>query len=786
MRRRANFRPFTARGRRMIAAILFTFALFSAVSVTLSIWATSRSKNRATVVQVAARQRTLAEHYVNQVLLARAGAPADPDDTAELLAQSARVLLEGGTAPAVEGDDDETEVPAVTDTKPRAQLEQGRRLVADLTATGDALLAHRPVTAVRLTADEHVTPTDPVKRLRVLATLTSSVSLNAARAMATSADSHISGLIRLQIALGASGLLAALLLGWALVAAARRQTAHFRSLVKSSTDLVLVFGAGGCRYVSDSVANMLGLSREEMLGSGFTRFVHPDDLASVQVACSNGEPHELLFRMRNKFDEWRHLEAYVTDLHNDRHVRGIVLNARDVTERVRLEEELTRQAFHDGLTDLPNRALFRDRLDVALARSVRTRDAFAVLLVDLDKFKQVNDSLGHDAGDLLLQTVAERFADVTRPSDTLARLGGDEFALLLEGANEAEALALADRLLERLGEPVGIAGRDLEARASIGVVLHPGGSGDSEELMRHADLAMYAAKESGRGRYRLFSHDMAREFGELIGLEHELRLGLQRDEFRVHYQPEIDMRTNLIVGVEALARWHSPTRGSVPPDQFIPVAEANGLILPLGEFVLRSACAQTAQWRQDGLLPDPFVTWVNLSGIQLSAGGITDLVRQTLEATGLPASMLGLEVTETAIVVEGSTGDRARDELQELRALGVRIAIDDFGTGVSSLGQLRRFPVDMIKVDRSFIQGVEHDVKNAAIAANLVSLAHALGLIAVAEGIESSGQLASLRAVDCDLAQGYLFARPVAPDQIGDMLSGRVPLPEVGERTAAA
>jgi diguanylate cyclase (GGDEF)-like protein/PAS domain S-box-containing protein len=773
-RRNPSFGPFQSRGRRSIVAILLTFTLVSAISVALSIRTTARSKHQASVVQVAARQRTLAEQYVNDVLLARSGAPADPRNTAMLLKSSVRALQEGGTVPAVDGDDDETEVSAVTDAEVTAQLEQERRLVADLTNTGRALLAHRPVDAVPLTAHERLEPSDPVERLRVLAALTSNVSLNVARTMATTTDRNISNLITLQVLLGVTGLFAFLGLASALIAAGRRQISHFRSLVKSSTDLVLVFGAGGCRYASDSVLKMLGQPSDELLGHGFGKFIHPDDHASVDAACTNGEPHELLFRMRNKFGEWRHVEAYVTDLREDRHIHGVVLNARDVTERARLEEELTRQAFHDGLSGLPNRALFRDRLDQALARSLRTRDALAVLLIDLDNFKQINDSLGHDAGDLLVREVAKRFSGVTRPSDTLARLGGDEFAVLLEAANEAAAVALAGRLVGQLSEPVAIAGRDLMIGASIGLVLHPGGSGNSEELLRHADLAMYAAKEAGGGRWEMFQAEMARAAGELLGLEHELQVGLKRGEVKVHYQPEIEVRTRAIVGVEALARWHSPTRGNVPPDQFIPVAEANGFILRLGEFVLRTACEQTANWRRDGMLPEPFTTWVNLSGVQLSAGGIARLVERVLEETQLPAGMLGLEVTESTLVAEGSVGDRAREELENLRNLGVKIAIDDFGTGVSSLGQLQRFPVDVIKVDRSFIQGVEHDVKNAAIAANLISLAHALGLVAIAEGIESEGQLESMREVDCDLAQGYLFGRPVSAEHAGDLLAAYV------------
>jgi diguanylate cyclase (GGDEF)-like protein/PAS domain S-box-containing protein len=771
MRRSKAFAPFASRGRRATAAILLVFALFSMLSVALSIRATSRSQNKAAVVEVAARQRTLAERYVNEVLLARTGVRADPARIAALLDRSARVLLDGGTAPAVVGDDDETTLSAASDPLVRKQLHQERRLASDLTRTGNALLAGRPVRDVHLTADERLRISDPITRLRILAALTSNVSLNVARTIATQADENINGLITTQIVLGIAGLLISLGLGFALIAAARRQTTHFRSLVTASTDLVLVFGGGGCRYASQSVTKMVGHPDSELLGDGCLRFVHSDDLPQVREAFTHGVPRELGFRVRNRFGEWRHLDAHVTDLRNDRHVRGVVLNARDNTERVRLEEELTRQAFHDGLTGLPNRALFRDRLDQAVARSLRSNDVLAVLLLDLDGFKQVNDSLGHDAGDELLRLVAERLAEITRPSDTLARIGGDEFALLLDGSKQAQAVNLTRRLLDRLAAPLTIANHELSVGASVGIAIHSGGEGDSEELIRNADVAMYAAKEAGRGRYEVFHYDMARQFGEMLGLEHELRLGLQRGEFEVHYQLEVDLDSTRIVGVEALLRWNSPTLGSVPPGRFIPVAEATGLIFPLGEFVLGEACAQTAKWRDQGLLGDPFVTWVNVSGVQLSAGGVSDLVHRSLAAAGLSATSLGLEVTETAIV-EGVPGDRARAELQELHDEGVRIAIDDFGTGFSSLGQLRHFPIDMLKVDRSFVQGVEHDAKDAAITANLVSLAHALGVTAIAEGIESDGQLSELRAVGCDLAQGYLFARPASADQVTGMLAG--------------
>jgi diguanylate cyclase (GGDEF)-like protein len=527
---------------------------------------------------------------------------------------------------------------------------------------------------------------------------------------------------------------------------------------------------------------MVGRDSSELLEEGFTRCVHADDRALFAAACANGEPTEVVFRIRNRLGEWRHVEAHLSDMRGEPHVRGIVLNGRDISERVVLEEELTRQAFHDGLTGLANRALFRDRLDQALVRSTRSREPLALLLVDLDGFKQINDSFGHDVGDQLLQQVAARFTDVTRPSDTVARFGGDEFAVLVEGGTETQAVALADRLLARLSRPATVGDRTLAFGASIGIVLHAGReSTGREELIRRADIAMYAAKNSGRGRYEVFRGEMAREFGETLGLEYELRLGLQRNEFRLHYQPEIEVVGGAIVGAEALLRWTSPTRGVVSPGEFIPAAEATGMIVQLGELALREACDQTARWEREGLLPERFVTWVNLSGTQLSAGGMDELVRRTLSDTGLGASRLGLEVTETAIVQGGSSGERARAELQSLHEDGVSIAIDDFGTGFSSLAQLRRFPIDMIKVDRSFVQGAEHDPRDAAITANVVSLAHALGLVAMAEGIESETQLASLRELGCDLAQGFLFARAVSPDDLALLLAGAAP----GWRTAA-
>jgi len=763
------FAPYASRGRKPIVAILVTFALCSTASIGLSIWQTARTQHSAEVLRVAERQQTLASEYVQQVMLVRAGQQSDPDVTATILRLSTDALLDGGAVPAVPGNDDEADLAPTGDPVVRAQLIQERRLVDDMTATGAAYIAGRPASSVPLTAGEHLAVRAPLTRLRVLSMLTADAALNTARTIVADSHKDVMNLIGMQAVLGAAGLLVSLTLALALVAATRRQTAHFRSIVDSSTDLVIVLGDGGCRHVSRSVTAMLGVSEVAVLGDGILRYLHPDDRALVRSAQTSGRAEEIVFQLLNQHGEWRTLEAHVTDLRNDRAIRGVVLNARDVTERVRLQDELVRQAYHDGLTGLANRSLFRDRLEQALARSARAGGTVAVLILDLDGFKQVNDSLGHDAGDRLLRVVADRLTETVRTTDTVARFGGDEFAVLLDQTDEALAVSVARRALARLAEPAVGAGRELEVAASIGIALYTGEAG-GDELVRNADVAMYAAKDAGRGRHEVFRSEMARDPDELLGLDNELRYALARDELTVHYQPEISLSGGEIVGVEALVRWTSPTRGPVGPDVFIPVAEASGLIAALGDLVLREACGVTAGWLRDGVVGPDFVTWVNVSPKQLTMGGVQDAVGRALRSAGLPARNLGLEVTETAIM-PGAAADRARVELQQLHDAGVRIAIDDFGTGFSSLAHLRHFSVDMIKVDRSFVQGVERDAKDTAITANVVALAHALGLVAVAEGIETEGQLAHMRTVGCDVGQGYLFSRPVPAAEVTAFLA---------------
>jgi len=655
MRRRSRtFRPFAPRARSTIIAIVVIFATVSTASAALSIWSTSRSKNRAAVVEVAARQRTLAERYVEDVLLVQRGIAADPAHTGALLAQSARALLDGGTAPAVEGDDDETTIPRETDPVVRAQLMQEQRLVSDLTASGRAFLEGQPLGSVPFTAHEKLRPTTPLQRIRVLAALTSNVSLDAARSIAARTDHNVSESIYLQICLGTGGILVSLLLAWGLVAATRRQTAHFRSLVTSSTDLVLVLSDDGCRYASGSVAKMVGVPAAELLERGFLQFVHEDDVEALRAAQLDGTVQKHVFRMRNAAGEWRHLEAHLTDLRSDRHVAGVVVNARDITERIRLEQELTMQAQRDNFGaqlvealemadeeqatyDVITRAMhevseatpmelllsdssrahleqvavngeagapscpvespfscvavrrgnpvvfessealnacpkLRDRpggpcsavcvpisfmgrslgvlhaagpdgeplgaeqvsqlttlatqagarigtvrafertqlqastdgltglinrrtLETKVRTLMRQRTSFAVVLADLDRFKKLNDTFGHEAGDRSLRVFAQAMRRVLRETDLVARWGGEEFVIAMPETDAGNAAVVCERI------------RDLLARshhgghppftASFGV--SDSTQGDSlQRLIQLADAALYASKDAGR------------------------------------------------------------------------------------------------------------------------------------------------------------------------------------------------------------------------------------------------------------------------------------------------
>jgi diguanylate cyclase (GGDEF)-like protein len=426
----------------------------------------------------------------------------------------------------------------------------------------------------------------------------------------------------------------------------------------------------------------------------------------------------------------------------------------------RTREHMTFQALHDPLTGLPNRTLFVDRLAIALARARRSGALGAVLFLDLDRFKVVNDSLGHHAGDEVLLAVAARLDEVLRVNDTAARFGGDEFTVLAEDfADEADVLELAERVAGAFAAPMAVAGRELALSASIGVALM-GGAETPEDLLRDADAAMYRAKERGRDRIEVFDETLRERVTKRLELENDLRRAISGGELRTHYQPKVRIDTREIVGVEALVRWEHPERGLVPPGDFIPLAEETGLIIDLGAWVLRDACSRAASW-------DVTVS-VNLSRRQLGQEDLLELVAATLAETGLPAERLCLEITESTVMRDP---ERSLETLRALKALGVALAIDDFGVGYSSLSQLKHLPpVDLLKIDKSFVDNLASGVEDRAIVTAILSLAGAYGMTSVAEGVEDADQVAALEALGCELAQGFLFARPQPPEAVDRLL----------------
>jgi diguanylate cyclase (GGDEF)-like protein len=442
-----------------------------------------------------------------------------------------------------------------------------------------------------------------------------------------------------------------------------------------------------------------------------------------------------------------------------RNVEGdaIVRALRYAIERSRTRSQLVHQAMHDVLTGLPNRALFVDRLEQALARSERTDGLVAVIFLDLDRFKTINDSLGHEAGDRVLVEVAARLHDVVRPSDTLARFGGDEYTVLCEPASAYQGLAIADRLAVALSRPIESGGHEVFLTASVGITF--GRHGDHPaDLIRDADSAMYKAKERGPGEVETFDVEMRARSLRRLEIEHDLHRAVERDELRLYWQPIVDLGTGDIVAAEALLRWQHPERGLVMPDEFIPAATETGLIVPIGQWVVESACHQLKRWRQAGLTEPGFVGSVNASAREIETGQLAESVRGALARSGVPASELCLEVTERDLMSE--TGAML-DVVNTLHDLGGQLALDDFGTGHSSLLVLKRLPIQTVKVDRAFVQGLDEDNdQDAAIIEAVASLAHALGLSAVAEGIETETQRRKSHELGCDLGQGFLFARP--------------------------
>ena len=551
--------------------------------------------------------------------------------------------------------------------------------------------------------------------------------------------------------------------------------ARLTTMIQNVSDVISVVSpvGGQFRYVSASARDVLGYDPSDLWGRSIFGLAHPGDASVLEPLLTDagvvgGRAARVEMRMRCRDGSWRHTEVSGADLAEDPTLGGIVLTIRDVTERKGLEEQLRHQAFHDSLTELPNRALFSDRLEHAIVRAGRHGNELAVLFVDLDEFKSVNDSLGHQAGDELLAAMGRRFTDAVRDADTVARIGGDEFAVLAEDTGLDGVVALAERMLEALREPVTLESGETVVSASIGIAVTRGSDTPAAELMRNADIAMYRAKALGKARYQVFEASMHSRVVERVAMGAELRHAIERGELMVHYQPAVLLSTREVRGFEALLRWQRPERGMVSPLDFIGIAEQTGLIVAIGEWVLREACSQLVEWRASSSDLDRIVMSVNVSSVQLADDGFVQMVARVLEETRVPPDRLLLELTESALLEETTT---VIGRLAALRALGVRIALDDFGTGYSSLGYLRELPVDCLKVDASFVHAIGADGSGAELAQAVIDLAHSLDLISVAEGVEESHQAEVLTSAGCKAAQGYHFAKPMPADDVPAFLA---------------
>ncbi len=527
---------------------------------------------------------------------------------------------------------------------------------------------------------------------------------------------------------------------------------------------------------SDQLYRIYGREPQSFMASYevFLSMLHPDDVEHVtsvhQRSLATLEPFEMEERVIWPDGQVRTLaswgEVVVGEDGNPARMVGICW---DITERKQMEAQLVHEALHDRLTGLPNRALFVDRLAQSVTGQSRSVGAPAVLFLDVDRFKVINDSLGHDAGDEVLVELARRLTELMRPGDSVGRFGGDEFVVLCQGiSHPAEAMHIAERLIEGVSGPVSVPGADIVLSVSVGISLSSSPHDAPADLLRDADAAMYRAKRDGRARCVLFADAMRAEALVRLETEVELRRAMAEDQLRLHYQPVVDLGSGQVVGVEALLRWQHPTRGLVLPAEIIDIAEETGLIVPIGEWVLYAACEQLARWH----VTHPDLTMaVNLSGVQLGRIDLVRRVASVLDATGIDPTKLSLEITESVLM---SDAEDALGMLLDLKALGVQISIDDFGTGYSSLSYLKRFPVDVLKIDRSFVDGLGNDPDDLAIVQAILALAWALGIDTIAEGVETEAQRDVLHGLGCRHAQGFLLGRPSGEP---DISASRVPAP---------
>jgi diguanylate cyclase (GGDEF)-like protein/PAS domain S-box-containing protein len=555
------------------------------------------------------------------------------------------------------------------------------------------------------------------------------------------------------------------------------------ALVRNSSDVVSILDADGLvSYISPAALRLLDLDEDHARGMGWSELVHPDDRPALQQflhTLETGASGEIDCRVRDAAGEWRDVETLATNLLGDGAVEGIVLNTRDVTDRKALERRLLHQASHDMLTGLPNRMLLRDRVEQALARRRRTGAPLAVIFLDLDDFKNVNDTLGHAGGDAVLVEVARRLDGCIRGCDTATRLGGDEFAVLVDDlTDDGQAVIVAERILAALAQPVEIDERIVQPIGSLGVAFATDGHATADHLLRDADAAMYLAKDRGKDAYAIYEPAMHAAAVARLELKADLARAIADGDITLHYQPVVDLRTGEIRAYESLARWTHPIRGSVPPAEFIPLAEQSGLIVQLGRQVLHQVCRQAAVFQDACTEGAPLRVSVNVSARQLASDELVADVRAAVLGAGIQPCDLILELTESAMM---SDVQLAAARLAELREFGVGLAVDDFGTGYSSLNSIRSFPVDRLKVDRSFILGLA-DPRTRALTETIIELGGLLEMMVVAEGIEEESQMRAVLELGCPFAQGYLLQRPApAADVLAHLASnGRwVALPAV-------
>ena len=534
----------------------------------------------------------------------------------------------------------------------------------------------------------------------------------------------------------------------------------------SASAVVITDTQGVIEYVNKQFIQLTGFSLEEAVGKNprilKSEATPPEVFVDLWKTILSGREWrgELLNRRKNGEVYWS--ITSISPLRNDSgEITHFIANVEDINERKNAEATIEHLAYFDPLTDLPNRRMLQDRLELALRRSRRHGSNVALMYLDLDSFKHVNDSMGHPAGDLLLKEMAGRFSGVVRDDDVVCRLGGDEFALILHDIHQdQDVVPIAQKLIEAVAQPVPLDGREVVVTASIGIALFPRDGGDVKNLEKHADIALYHAKEEGKNTFRFYLEELNSTISTRIALEQGLRYAKERQELELHYQPKVCVASGKVSGVEALLRWHSPDFGLVSPIRFIPLAEQTRLIIPIGEWVLRTACLQQVQWREQGLLLNMAV---NLSAIQLKSPGLVERVAAIIDETGIQPEHLELELTESALV---NNPDEVVQLLERLRTLGCNISIDDFGTGYSSLSYLKSFPVTILKIDRSFVRDLAHNSGDRAIARSVVDLANNLDMKTVAEGVESEEQLTILQQIGCTYIQGFIYSRPVQADQV--------------------